>query len=85
MDKQDNNSLLLTAVRETFEESGLLLASSIANGAATVSDADLDEARSAIHRQKLSFQTFLSNHRLKADVGSLLPFTEWITPVFAPR
>lgn len=86
IDKQDNDSLLFTAIRETFEESGLLLASSIdTNKAANLSDAELDDARFAIHQQKTPFQTFLSNHRLKADIGSLLPFTEWITPVFAPR
>ena len=77
----------MTAIRETFEESGLLLASSasVTASLSSLSDSLLDEARHAIHQQKLDFQTFLVAHDLKADVGSLLPFTEWITPVGPPR
>lgn len=73
------------AIRETFEESGLLLATSLSNSSRGLSDAQLDEARANIHAQKLNFKTFLGNHSLAADVKSLLPFTQWITPVNAPR
>ncbi|KAF8963523.1 hypothetical protein BDZ97DRAFT_1820331 [Flammula alnicola] len=38
-------------------------------------------ARHAIHQQRLLFQTFLESQNLKADGGSSLPFTQWITPV----
>lgn len=74
---------MITAVRETFEESGLLIASS--EDSSSPSNAVLDEARHAIHSQKILFQEFLAQHHLKADVESLLPFTEWITPLGAPR
>ncbi|KAF8963528.1 NUDIX domain-containing protein [Flammula alnicola] len=79
-DKKQDQSLAITAIRETFEESGLLLASSVFSGPLP-SDAVLDEARNAIHQQKLLFQTFLESQNLKADGDSLLPFTQWITPV----
>ncbi|KAF8077780.1 NUDIX hydrolase domain-like protein [Lyophyllum atratum] len=81
LDKKQDDSLAITAIRETFEESGLLLASSASNKAANLSDVILDEARSNIHSQKLNFQTFLSKHQLAPDTNSLLPFTQWITPV----
>ncbi|KAF9482816.1 hypothetical protein BDN70DRAFT_874629 [Pholiota conissans] len=83
LDKQDQ-SFALTAIRETFEESGLLLAFPISSGPPP-SDAVLDEARHAIHQQKLLFQDFLQSCNLKADINSLLPFTQWITPVGPPR
>ncbi|KAF5381066.1 hypothetical protein D9615_004108 [Tricholomella constricta] len=78
-DKKQDASLAMTAIRETFEESGLLLASSALD--TLLSDALLDDARMKIHSQELNFQTFLSDHLLTPDTNSLLPFTQWITPV----
>ena len=77
----------MTAIRETFEESGLLLASLSPSSARTIplEEAILDEARNEIHQQKLLFQNFLQSKNLEANVGSLLPFTQWITPVEQPR
>ncbi|KAH7923552.1 hypothetical protein BV22DRAFT_1048098 [Leucogyrophana mollusca] len=83
-DPKQDSSLAITALRETFEESGLLITT--ADGSSTIpSNSTLDDARKAIHEQKLDFQTFLSNHGLKADTGSLLPFTTWITPPISSR
>ncbi|PPQ93225.1 hypothetical protein CVT25_015223 [Psilocybe cyanescens] len=84
LDKNQDDSLVMTAIRETFEESGLLLASSFSS-CELPSDSVLDEARHAIHQQKLRFQQFLSSHNLQADASSLLPFTQWITPVGPPK
>ncbi|KAF8163429.1 NUDIX hydrolase domain-like protein [Crassisporium funariophilum] len=84
LDKKQDQSLAITAIRETFEESGLLLASSL-SAAPLPSDTVLDEARHAIHQQKLLFQNFLQSQDLQADVDSLLPFTQWITPIGPPR
>ncbi|KDR81733.1 hypothetical protein GALMADRAFT_135138 [Galerina marginata CBS 339.88] len=85
LDKKQDQSLAMTAIRETFEESGLLLASSGISSRHGPSDSVLDEARHAIHQQKLRFQDFLQSQNLQPDVGSLLPFTQWITPVGPPR
>lgn len=82
-DSKQDHSLAMTAIRETFEESGLLIASS--SSSSPLDHAVLDEARHAIHSQKLMFETFLREQHLSADVISLLPFTEWITPITAPR
>jgi hypothetical protein len=73
----------MTAIRETFEESGLLLASP--SSALAFEEAVLEEARNEIHQQKLLFENFLQSKNLEANVGSLLPFTQWITPVGQPR
>ena len=80
--KQDS-SLQMTAIRETFEESGLLIASS--GNSSLPQDFVLDEAREAIHAQRTNFQTFLGEHHLTVDMSSLLPFTTWVTPISAPR
>ncbi|KZV65426.1 hypothetical protein PENSPDRAFT_655802 [Peniophora sp. CONT] len=80
-ERQDAGSYEMTAIRETFEESGLLLASP----SASISNEVLDTARHAIHSGKSLFQDFLSENALTADVSSLLPFTQWITPLGPPR
>ena len=80
MDKQQDDSSRITAIRETFEESGLLLASATSGTSTPFSDCALDGARRNIHERKLLFRTFLAEHHLKPDTDSLLPFTQWITP-----
>ncbi|KIJ69165.1 hypothetical protein HYDPIDRAFT_36251 [Hydnomerulius pinastri MD-312] len=82
-DAKQDMSLAVTAIRETFEESGLLVASS--SGAAGLSNSILDEARKAVHEQKLDFQTFLRSHSLTLDLDLLYPFTTWVTPPISAR
>lgn len=76
--------MAFTALRETFEESGLLLATSISLSKQP-SDVELDKARHAIHQQRLHFGEFLDSNELRADIDSLLPFTQWVTPIGPPR
>ncbi|KAL1709634.1 NUDIX hydrolase domain-like protein [Schizophyllum commune] len=87
---QDGDSLAMTAIRETFEESGLLLASPSAAPRRSIVDSlpplsALEAARHAIHAQRTNFSDFLAKEGLRADVDALLPFTEWVTPVEQPR
>lgn len=77
-DSDQDDSSVTTAVRETFEETGLLLVSP--NKGKLPSDSELDTARDAIHSRKLMFRDFLNEHGLSIDERSLLPFTQWITP-----
>ncbi|KAI0053887.1 hypothetical protein FA95DRAFT_1578997 [Auriscalpium vulgare] len=87
--KQDGGSYEMTAIRETFEESGLLLASASSPSGQTkrleLSDALLDAARQAVHAQRMLFEHVLRAHQLCADVDALLPFTQWVTPPTSPR
>ena len=84
-DQAQDASLAITAIRETFEESGLLLASPVDSSSAVLSEEDLDEARSDVHQQKRSFMDFLSENLLEANTEALLPFTEWVTPIGPPK
>jgi hypothetical protein len=72
----------MTAIRETFEESGLLLATSLGTAP---HDQTLDSARKAIHAGKLAFTSFLERHHFQPSMDKLLPFTQWITPATVPR
>jgi hypothetical protein len=74
----------LTAVRETFEESGVLLATNTGS-LPTPTPAILEAARESIHAQRKTFTSFLADNSLTPDVDSLLPFTQWITPPTIPR
>ncbi|KAI0822824.1 hypothetical protein BC628DRAFT_1387825 [Trametes gibbosa] len=83
-EKQDSQQgFAFTAIRELFEESGLLLVHP--STGEMPSDSELDTAREAINTQRLMFHDFLSQHGLRPSVESLLPFTQWITPTNVPR
>ncbi|KAI6028561.1 NUDIX domain-containing protein [Pisolithus orientalis] len=78
-----DTSLAITAIRETFEETGVLLASPTSPQA--LSKSDLERDRSAVHRQELDFQAFLLRHKCVPALKSLRPFTTWITPLTSSR
>lgn len=82
-DQKQDDSLKMTAIRETFEESGLLLASfdGSSQGISSLDDVRLDDARNGVHQQKILFQDFLNSNHLRADSDQLLPFTQWVTPI----
>lgn len=84
LDAEQDTSNRLTAIRETFEETGVLLASLIGSSPIP-SPETLDVVRKSIHSQKIPFTTFLAQNGLTADVNALLPFTQWITPITVPR
>ena len=79
-DPTQDSDLTMTALRETFEETGLLLVSGAVPG-----DQVLDRAREDVNAQRLRFSDFLAAHRLAADKDALMPFTQWITPPTLPR
>lgn len=83
-DGRQDSSIHMTAVRETFEESGLLVAKS-AQGQTDLHSVDLAQTRADIHSHKLLFKDFLQRHSLSVDSSHLLPFTQWITPAGAPK
>ncbi|ETW86174.1 hypothetical protein HETIRDRAFT_425132 [Heterobasidion irregulare TC 32-1] len=83
-DAAQDDSYQMTAIRETFEESGVLLASSRTQ-TTLLSDAVVDSSRRSIHAQQMLFKDFLKEHNLETDRKYLLPFTEWVTPPQVPR
>jgi 8-oxo-dGTP pyrophosphatase MutT (NUDIX family) len=78
--------LVVAAIRETFEETGILLAGP--DGDTVVSDtsgAQMEAARVALDAGELSFADFLASHGwvLRADL--LGAWAHWITPKFQPK
>ncbi|RPB03118.1 hypothetical protein L873DRAFT_1826439 [Choiromyces venosus 120613-1] len=76
-------TLKLCAIRETFEETGILLTTN--PPPASLTKEILAEARKAIHDSKLTFPAFLKSYGLTANTSALHPFTKWITPKTVPR
>ena len=77
------------AIREAFEESGLLLARDRAGGIIALSDAGV-AARFAEHRRRLNagtggFAALLQAENLQLAADQLTYFAHWITPVGMPR
>ncbi|KAG6330806.1 hypothetical protein ID866_8283 [Astraeus odoratus] len=82
-DADQDASLVVTAIRETFEETGFLLVSP--TSPSTINSHDLVHARTAIHERKLDFQTSLRRHNCVLGLSSLYPFTAWVTPPITSR
>jgi len=78
--------LVSAAVRETFEESGVLLAGpSDTSVVADVSGDDWEADRRALESRELSFADFLARRGLTLRTDLLAAWTHWITPEFEPR
>lgn len=79
-------ALVCAAVRETFEESGVLLAGP--SGDSVVGDttgADWEGDRHALESRSLSFTSFLAARGLVLRSDLLGAWSGWLTPVFEPR
>ncbi len=77
-------ALVCAAVRETFEECGVLLAGPTAD--TVVSDTAVHrEARGRLERRDLSLGTFLAEANLVLRADLLRPWANWITPVVEER
>ncbi|PSN65137.1 hypothetical protein BS50DRAFT_589578 [Corynespora cassiicola Philippines] len=79
---QDGPAYRLAAIRETFEESGILLARSRKTGKlfTEVSDAEREKARKAVHAGTRTFGEVLEGWGAVPDTEGLVPFTRWVTP-----
>lgn len=77
----------IAAVREAFEECGVLLArrngqQSLVSGGEMV---DLDPWRDRIHKGDTSLQQFLDQEGLRLACDQLVQFAHWITPPVLPK
>ena len=76
-DSEAGLALLVAAVRETFEEAGILLAGSAA-------DADLEAVRQRLH-EGAGFADLARDIDMTIDSMSLTPYARWITPKMESR
>ncbi|MBA8960365.1 NUDIX hydrolase [Rhodococcus opacus] len=73
-------ALVCAAVRETFEECGVLLAGSSAD--TVVADTSrYSQSRTQLEKRELSFSDFLKRENLVLRADLLRPWANWITPV----
>jgi 8-oxo-dGTP pyrophosphatase MutT (NUDIX family) len=85
-DEATARALVCAAVRETFEESGVLLAGPSATSVVTDTTAEDWEAdRVALESRELSFTDFLDRRGLVVRSDLLGAWSGWLTPVFEPR
>jgi 8-oxo-dGTP pyrophosphatase MutT (NUDIX family) len=79
-------ALVCAAVRETFEESGVLLAGSSADSVVDdTTGAEWEADRVALVDRSLAFADFLARRELVVRSDLLAPWAHWITPEFEPR
>lgn len=75
-DEATTRALVGAAVRETFEETGVLF---------TVPSADLSGARAVVELGRVSFGDLLRSNGLAADAAALHPWARWVTPAGETR
>lgn len=76
--------LLFAAVRETFEESGVLLACSTSGKDVDFNDQKIQERfaeyRTLIHQQEMTLEDLAVKEGLFFKLNDLIPFAHWVTP-----
>jgi 8-oxo-dGTP pyrophosphatase MutT (NUDIX family) len=76
----------IAALRETFEEAGILLSRPAGTGERThPSAATLEAARERLNAGSLRLVDLLAEHDLALDAGGVFLFSHWLTPDGAPR
>ena len=83
----DSLPFRIAAIRETFEEAGVLLArpegsDQLIAGARLTALAD---TRKAVHASADEFAALIARERLHLALDLLIPYAHWITPVVRPK
>jgi 8-oxo-dGTP pyrophosphatase MutT (NUDIX family) len=76
--------LRIAAIREVYEEAGVLLACDAA-GAPFLGDQRAHEARDSVAKDDRAFIHVINELGLKVDLGALTVFARWITPPLMPK
>ncbi|MFT3808302.1 MAG: NUDIX domain-containing protein [Micropepsaceae bacterium] len=79
-------ALAACAIREAFEESGILLARRAGGEMLSAADVDaLDPFRVPLNDELLDLADFLEGNRLRLAADRLVRFARWITPDMMPK
>jgi 8-oxo-dGTP pyrophosphatase MutT (NUDIX family) len=79
-------ALICAAVRETFEESGVLLAGESPDSVvADTTSEDWEQDREALIDRSVSLAGLLARRNLMVRADLLRPWSRWITPAIEPR
>ncbi len=85
-DEETARALVCAAVRETFEESGVLLAgTSTSSVVADTTGDDWEADRVALETRELSMTEFLNRRGLVLRTDLLGVWDAWLTPIFEPK
>ncbi|WP_314956499.1 NUDIX hydrolase [Bradyrhizobium cosmicum] len=85
---ESDRGFRIAAIRETFEESGILLARSRETGApidAKRAGEIADAHRVALNEHKVRFLNILADNNLQLALDTLVPYAHWITPEGMPK
>lgn len=85
---KENRSARIAAIREAFEESGILIATNSDTENTFIDKATLarlDPMRSAIDKEEASFLELISTNGLQLPLEKLVHYGHWITPVMMPK
>jgi len=85
VDEPMARALVCAAVRETFEESGVLLAGTAESVVADTTGDDWEADRIALEARELSLTEFLDRRDLVLRTDLLGAWAGWLTPVFEPK
>jgi 8-oxo-dGTP pyrophosphatase MutT (NUDIX family) len=86
LDEPTARAVVCAAVREVFEESGVLLAGpDPSTVVGDVSGADWEAARVALVAREVGFAELLAQRGLVLRSDLLAPWARWVTPEFEPR
>jgi 8-oxo-dGTP pyrophosphatase MutT (NUDIX family) len=80
-------AIQIAAIREAYEECGVLLARAAGETKLIAGDrlATLEPYRAQINKGAVSFQGFLDQQSLRLACDQLVPFAHWITPEMMPK
>ncbi len=79
----DERALRIAAIREAFEEAGILLVTG--SGGLWSSEADAMAARVSVEKGERPFLDLVKSLNVKLDLSALTRFARWITPVMMPK
>ncbi|WP_061027163.1 NUDIX hydrolase [Bradyrhizobium sp. CCH5-F6] len=85
---EEDRGFRIAAIRETFEESGILLArpkGSTAEIDGARAGEIADKHRLALNEHNISFQSILADNGLQLALDTLVPYAHWITPEGMPK